>query len=183
MAVNFHNTTDADDPIDAYPGNRCYTISSPGGKFDRSQSDPMPSTFDDFGLRFLYPDNWNIQSRESDETSEGVTLEMPRGGFYTVTKYRDAPPLDVVLEKFATTLRAEYPEIEAEEVGDRDDDDSETLEFRFYYLDLLIVARVMAMSIADQTLVIHIQAESHEFDAGEKVFDAMLKSIRDGLTK
>lgn len=141
----------------------------------------MPSTFDDFGLKFLYPDNWQLQSRDSDEASDGVTLELPRGGFFSVTKYHDAPPLDVVLEKIASAMRAEYPEIEAEDQSDLDDDDSEIIEFRFYYLDLLIVARVIAMTIASQTLVVQIQAESREFDAGEPVFAAMLKSIRDGL--
>jgi len=141
----------------------------------------MPSTFDDFGLKFLYPDNWQLQSRDSDEASDGVTLELPRGGFFSVTKYHGAPPLDVVLEKIASAMRAEYPEIEAQDQSDLDDDDSEIIEFRFYYLDLLIVARVIAMTIASQTLVVQIQAESREFDAGEPVFAAMLKSIRDGL--
>jgi len=143
----------------------------------------MPSTFDDFGLRFLYPDNWQIQSRDNDEVSDGVTLELPRGGFFSVTKYHQSPPLDVVLEKIASAMQAEYPELEAEEIGNFDDDDSETLEFRFYYLDLLIVARVYAMSIQSQTYVVQIQAESREFDTGEPVFAAMLKSIRDGLDK
>lgn len=141
----------------------------------------MPSTFDDFGLRFIYPDNWQIQSRDSDEASDGVTLELPRGGFFSVTKYRAAPPMDVVLEKIVSAMRAEYPELEAEELGDIDDDDSETIELRFYYLDLLIIARIMAMTIASQTIVVQIQAESREFDAGEPVFAAMMKSIRDGI--
>ena len=129
----------------------------------------------------MYPDNWEVQTRESDETSDAVTLELPRGGFFSVTKYREAPPLDTVVDKIVVAMRAEYPEVEIEDLSTVDDEDSETLEFRFYYLDLLIVARVIAMSVAEQTLVIQIQAESREFDAGEPVFNAMLKSIRDGL--
>jgi len=141
----------------------------------------MPATFDDFGLRFLYPDNWEVQTRDSDETSDGVTLELPRGGFFSVIKYRNAPPLDTVVDKIVVAMRAEYPEVEIEDLSTVDDEDSETLEFRFYYLDLLIVARVIALSVDEQTLVVQIQAESREFDAGEPVFSAMLKSIRDGL--
>jgi hypothetical protein len=141
----------------------------------------MPSTFDDFGIHFLYPDNWIIQSRDSDDVSDTVTLELPRGGFFAVTKYRESPPLDVVMEKIVSAMKAEYPELEAEEIGDVDDDDSEAVEMRFYYLDLLIVARVRVLVVSGVTLAVQIQAESREFDAGEPVFAAMLKSICDGI--
>jgi hypothetical protein len=140
----------------------------------------MPITFDDFGIRFLYPDNWLIQSRESDDESDNVTLEMPNGGFFSVTKYRVPQTIDAVLEPIAVAMKNEYPEVEIEEL-DSLDDDSDSIEFRFYYLDLLIVARVIAMVIDETTLVIQVQAESRDFDAGEPVYNAMLKSIRDGM--
>lgn len=140
----------------------------------------MPATFDDFGIRFLYPDNWQIQSRESDEESDNVTLEMPSGGFFSVTKYRSPQPIDSVLEPIAVAMKNEYPEVEIEEL-DSLDDEADSIEFRFYYLDLLIVARVTAMVLAEQTIVVQVQAESRDFDAGEPVYNAMLKSIRDGI--
>jgi hypothetical protein len=140
----------------------------------------MPATFDDFGIRFLYPDNWLIQSRESDDESDNVTLEMPNGGFFSVTKYRSTQTIDAVLEPIAVAMKHEYPEVDIEEL-DSLEDDSDTIEFRFYYLDLLIVARVIAMVIEEKTLVVQVQAESRDFDASEPVFNAMLKSIRDGM--
>ncbi len=139
----------------------------------------MPSTFDDFGVRFLYPDNWQIQSRDTNDESDAVTLEMPNGGFFSVTKYHHSPPIEDVLEGIAGAMKSEYPEVEIEET---EDDDADIMEFRFYYLDLLIVARVTAMVLANQTVVVQVQAESRAFDAGEPVFHAMLKSIRDGIT-
>lgn len=138
----------------------------------------MPSTFDDFGFRFLYPDNWQIQSRDANDESEGVTLEMPNGGFFSVTKYLGSPAVDDVLEGIASAMKSEYPEVEIEEI---EDDDAEVMELRFYYLDLLIVARVTGLVLANQTMVVQVQAESRAFDEGEPVYNAMLKSIRDGM--
>jgi hypothetical protein len=60
------------------------------------------------------------------------------------TAYRR--PIDAVLEPIAVAMKNEYPEVEIEEL-DSLDDDSDSIEFRFYYLDLLIVARVIAMVI------------------------------------
>src|SRR5687768_11397222 len=125
----------------------------------------MPSTFDDFGIRFLYPDNWLLQSRESDDDSDTVTLEMPNGGFFSVTKHHGCPPIDDVLESIASAMRSEYPEVEMEILDAADsDDESEAIEFRFYYLDLLIVARITAMVLGGNTIVVQVQAENRDFD-------------------
>lgn len=140
----------------------------------------MPSTFEDFGLRFLYPDNWQIQARESDDESDSVTLEMPSGGFFSVTQYKAPQLIESVLEPIIVAMKTEYPDVEIEEL-DALDEDSDSIEFRFYYLDLLIIARVTAMIMSEKTLVVQVQAESRDFDAGEPVFAAMLKSIRDGI--
>ena len=75
-------------------------------------------------------------------------------------------------------MKGEYPEIEIEEM---EDDDADVMELRFYYLDLLIVARVTGIVLANQTIVVQVQAESRAFDKGEPVYNAMLKSIRDGM--
>ena len=148
----------------------------------------MPLTFDDFGIRFLYPDNWLVQSRESDDDSDSVTLEMPNGGFFSVTRHHASPAIEDVLDNIAAAMRAEYPEIEIEQVDSPGSDDpsgrdtqSAAIELRFYYLDLLIVARITAMMLSGHTVVVQVQAESRDFDTGEPVYNAMLKSIRDNM--
>jgi hypothetical protein len=142
----------------------------------------MPSTFNDFGVHFLYPDNWSILSCDSDESSDTVTLEMPNGGFFSVTNYSEPQAIDELLSKFAFAMREEYPQAEIEEIVTTPHGNEATLDLSFYYLDLLIVARVTAMTLGEQTVVVQVQAESRDFDAGELVFAAMLKSIRDGVT-
>ena len=47
----------------------------------------------------------------------------------------------------------------------------------FYYLDLLVRAKLIAFEIPDQTILVHFQAEDSEFRGLEKVFDAMLLTL------
>lgn len=139
----------------------------------------MPATFDEFGVQFLYPDNWLLQGVESDDESDSVTLEMPRGGFFAVTKYRQPADLDDVLDRATAVMREEYPELECEP-ADFEEGDGDARELRFYYLDLLIVVRLTAMNINGDTILVQAQAESREFDASEPVFAAMMHSLRQG---
>ncbi|MGB7329579.1 MAG: hypothetical protein WBD31_32190, partial [Rubripirellula sp.] len=76
-------------------------------------------------------------------------------------------------------IAKEYGEVERTNVdvpeaiaGDR------TVDFQFYYLDLIIISRLMLARINDLKFVIQMQAESRDFDANEMVFQAILKQIR-----
>ncbi len=140
----------------------------------------MPAIFEEFGIRFLYPDNWAIGSRESDLNVEAITLELPGGGFYSVARHfqHDAP--EQLLEKIVTTMRLEYPEMESDAIAVSEDDDF-FIETRFYYLDLLVTSRLTAIEVADDLVIVQQQAESREFDRNEPVFAAILRSLKDSL--
>ena len=58
----------------------------------------MPQSFESFGLQFLYPDNWTQVERSDDEGKEGVTLELPSGGFFTVERTRAGELVEEVIE-------------------------------------------------------------------------------------
>ena len=139
----------------------------------------MPTTFESFGVRFLYPDNW-IEIENSGQTITGVTLELPSGGFFSVDQQLDDVNGNDLLEEIERTLIAEYSEVEREDVildnaigGER------TIELRFYYLDLLIVSRVVLLGGFTPPLVLQMQAEARDFDSNEKVFEAILQQLRD----
>lgn len=140
----------------------------------------MPGTFEDFGLRFLYPDNWTIGGREEDTRCEGVTLDLPAGGFFSVTRYFDQSEPETLLSEIAGAMKIEYPEIETDPIAVSDDDDF-FIESRFYYLDLLVISRATAIEAGDDIVVVHAQAESREFDSGEKVFEAIIRSLRESI--
>ena len=142
----------------------------------------MPATFESFGIKFLYPDNWKEIERPEDEGSDGVTLELPTGGFFSLEKEREGQPISEIIDEVADSIAEDYDEIEQEEVSLPEAlPDEKSIDFRFYYLDLLIVSRLIILLAGDTTLILQLQAESRNFDDNELVFAAILKQIRESL--
>jgi hypothetical protein len=141
----------------------------------------MPATFEDFGFRFLYPDNWVLQSRDGDSRCDGVTLDLPGGGFFSVTRYYNvAQRPEEVLTQITEAMRADYFDMETDEIQLNEQDDF-FIESRFYYLDLLIISRMIALEAGNDLIVVQPQAESREFDKNEPVFAAIIQSLRQSL--
>ncbi len=139
----------------------------------------MPATFDSFGIKFLYPDNWSVADRSENEGNEGVTLDLPSGGFFTIECEHEGQLAEELIEEIADTIEEDYGEIEREEIRLTGAPDNEkAVEFRFYYLDLLILSRLVIVNINNATYLVQMQAESRDFDANEMVFAAILKQIR-----
>lgn len=145
----------------------------------------MPAQFDSFGVRFLYPDNWTVAEREETEGDQGTTFDLPSGGFVSLERTR-ASEVEELIDRIVKTIAADYEELEREDLTlDVLPENTPVTDLRFYYLDLLIVSRlvVLAMQAAgedQQVLVVQMQAESRDFDKNEPVFAAILKQIIDG---
>ena len=139
----------------------------------------MPATFESFGIRFLYPDNWTVAQRGEDESDEGLTLELPSGGFFSIELEDEGHSDDEVIKRVEEAIRVEYHEVETEEVALNDaSEDERCVDMRFYYLDLLIISRLVLVKRDAETLIVQIQSESRDFDQNEPVFNAILKQIR-----
>ena len=139
----------------------------------------MPATFESFGIKFLYPDNWTVSERDEMEGSDGVTLELPSGGFFTVEREHEGQLAEELIEQIADSIEEDYGEVEREDCELADAKQGErAVEFRFYYLDLLIISRLVILTVGDATYVVQMQAESRDFDSNELVFTALLKQIR-----
>ena len=139
----------------------------------------MPATFDSFGIQFLYPDNWTIVDRDEDEGSDGVTMELPTGGFFSIDREQQGILEEELIEEISQAFQEEYEDLERESIAlDDSGDDERVVDFRFYYLDLLIISRLILITIGDQRFVIQFQAESRDFDKNEMVLAAILKQIR-----
>ena len=139
----------------------------------------MPLTFESFGLKFLYPDNWVISTRAPDEGDDGLTLELPSGGFLSI-EVDDGELTDAdLLERVADAIREDYEDVESEEVSLAGaGPDESAVDFRFFYLDLLVVSRAVILTLGKRRLLIQFQAESRDFDANETVVDAILQQLR-----
>ena len=142
----------------------------------------MPATFDSFGIKFLYPDNWKEIERPEDEGGDGVTLELPTGGFFSLEKEREGQLVEEIIEEVADSIAGDYEEIEREEVPMNGATPNErAIDFRFYYLDLVIVSRLIILIAGGRTLILQMQAESRDFDENELVLSAIMKQIRESI--
>lgn len=136
----------------------------------------MPATFDAFGVRFLYPDNWSVADRGEDEGDQGVTLDTPGGGFLAIELTDPEMSEDELIEQFYSTIVEDYEDVERGEPIISADEC--VIDFQFYYLDLLICSRLILLDRDDARLMIQIQAESRDFDQNAAVFDAITQQIR-----
>ena len=139
----------------------------------------MPATFESLGIKFLYPDNWTLTERAAEEGISGATFELPTGGFFSIERTTESIPAEQVMDEIESSISAEYGEVEREpaEVS-YGFADEQSVDFRFYYLDLIIVSRLMMVRIDPHRFVIQIQAESRDFEANERVFEAIMKQIQ-----
>ena len=144
----------------------------------------MPAQFDSFGVRFLYPDNWTVADRDEEEGDQGATLDLPTGGFISL-ELTHADAVDDLVEGIVRTIAAEYDDLEREESHlEVLPESTPVTDLRFYYLDLLIVSRLVFLKppsdeLGENVLFIQMQAESRDFDKNEAVFAAILKQIVD----
>ena len=135
----------------------------------------MPGNFEGFGIAFLYPDSWTL---ESDNDAKSVSLESPDGAFFTVTRFENSVDADTAIERGVSAMQQEYDEVENEALtksfaGLR----LEGSLLRFVYLDLIIASQLLAIEHGGVTYLVQIQAEDRDHERLEPVFDAMLTSL------
>ena len=74
----------------------------------------MPRTFDNLGIRFIYPDNWELDDSEALGGRPSVTVYSPEGAFWSVMlDAATADPAELAAEVL-NALKQEYAESEAE---------------------------------------------------------------------
>ncbi|MEM6688567.1 MAG: hypothetical protein AAF664_04015 [Planctomycetota bacterium] len=148
----------------------------------------MPKTFLGFPEPLMYPDNWSIAEEPTDETeaprpANGLMLESPDGGFVDIRSVDrlDDEAIDEYFQEVLSDLEENYGEVERDN-GIAVPEPLEAViveqtEFRFYYLDLLILSRVIIIGDDDgegPRYVFHAQAESRRFDENEQLLQALM---------
>src|SRR5205814_3776034 len=95
----------------------CYQRAQPRGSLRRrchnvAQEWPMPAVFQNFGVRFLYPENWSI----TDEDDEGwpctVTVQSQETGFWSLHVYPPAHEFKSIVKELIAAIQAEFSDIE-----------------------------------------------------------------------
>ncbi len=138
----------------------------------------MPALYTQSGIRFLYPENWSLVDEEIEAWPRGVTVQSEETSFFTLHVYPAGHDIGEIIDTVIATIREEYPELEIleakESVGDLW---AQGVDICFFFLDLLVEAKIRAVQTPTYTLVWHYQAESREFEKMEPVFQAIAISL------
>jgi len=136
----------------------------------------MTAEFNEMGVRFLYPENWEVSSETSGGWPLSVSVHSPTGAFWSVNiDTRDCAQL---ADEALQAMRREYDEVELDSLEYQLDDlRISGYELHFYCLDLLIVSHVLAVPGDEVSMVVLYQAEYRDFLKLKPVFDAISLSL------
>jgi hypothetical protein len=83
-----------------------------------------------------------------------------------------------VIDTVIDTIREVYPDLEILEGKEKlGDVQASGVDICFFFLDLLVEAKIRAIQTPTYTLVWHYQAETREFEKMEPVFQAIATSL------
>jgi len=137
----------------------------------------MPGVFEKFGIKFLYPENWQIAEESGDDWPQTVTVQSPEGAFLAIYVYEGGVNLRDLVREAVKAMQAEYEDIEAEEILQPEEADY-GYNLDFYCLDLVVTAHIRGALLPGLAVVWQSQAETREFDQCELVFKAITTSLR-----
>jgi hypothetical protein len=137
----------------------------------------MVAAFDESGVRFKYPENWQAE-REPTENGWAVTLQSPGTAFLMVALREDLPEPDAMAESVLAEVRGEFPDLEADpmrtEIAGRP---AVGYDVRFFSLDITNTSKIRSLECDAGTLMILFQCEDRELVTCDPVFEAVCASL------
>jgi hypothetical protein len=144
----------------------------------------VPARFERLGIAFYYPDNWTLEEDRLPAGRASVTVYSPGGAFWSVALHPNTVSPNRLADAALATMKAEYEELEAEQVGETIAGHEMTgYDLNFYCLDLTNTASVRTLRTGQGTWTVFCQAEDREFDQLQQVFRAMTVSLLDGIDR
>jgi len=143
-----------------------------------TEAGAMSSQYQNFGVEFLYPENWEIVDEQLDELPHRVSVQSPGGGYWELQVYPSRIALDQLNDEVLRAMRQEYADLESELVtDDMCGTPAAGYDLSFFYLDLLVTSKIRSFDVGDRTYLLICQAESREFDRQQLVFEAITTSL------
>jgi len=137
----------------------------------------MPASFDKFGVKFLYPDDWTLEI-STEEEEEGATVYSPGGGFWSLAiRAGDEDPAELATVALAA-LAGEYADVDSEPANETiAGQELVGYDVNFYCLDLTNTAQIRACRRDGRSLLMLWQAEDREYAEVSKIFRAITTSL------
>ena len=138
----------------------------------------MPVIFNHQGIKFLYPDNWNLASQSLDTIPIVVELQSPSSAFWTLHVYPADSDAGEIVDEFRDAMVEEFEGLEAWPIEEMEGDEPVLgYDMSFYCLDFLIAAKVRCWRLGNSLILTHAQAEDREFEETAAMFHAMTVSL------
>jgi hypothetical protein len=138
----------------------------------------VPAVYDHLGIRFLYPDNWEVDTSDASDERNSISVYSPGGALWSLMVYPPDEDLDERTLEVVEALQKEYPEMDIEPVREPlAGHELAGYDLNFFYLDLTNTAWVRGLRTPRASYVILCQAEDREFDEIEAVFRAITISL------
>ena len=137
----------------------------------------MPAVFEQDGVRFQYPENWEF-AREDHPSGWSLTLQSPSTAFIMITFDSDMPEAELMAETALEAMKAEYEDLDAEPIV-------ETIagqpacghDMRFFSLDLTNTCCTRSFYGAGGTVLLLWQTNDLEIEMVEPVVKAVCASL------
>jgi hypothetical protein len=142
----------------------------------------MPQTFDQFGIKFQYPDNWTVDNADLRAGNTAVTIFSPGGAFWSVALHEALADPGRMAKAALEAMQKEYDSVEFEPVTQTIGKFETTgFDLNFFCFDLTSTARIRSFQLDRRTFTIFCQGEDRELAEVGRVFDAMTFSMLSGL--
>lgn len=138
----------------------------------------MPSVYDEAGIRFQYPETWELEDADDEEARAQITVSSPDTAFWSLSVYPGLRDVRSLLNEVLQAMQSEYPELEHHQADEQINElPLVGYDINFCYLDLTNTALVRVFHHQDATCLLLCQAEDHELKTAGPVFRAMTQSL------
>jgi hypothetical protein len=140
----------------------------------------MIAIFDDYGVRFEYPGEWELDVAD-DGTRTTVSLQAPDApAFVMVALDQDRPAPAAVADEALEAMRAEYPELEAVPALETIDGHRAIgHDLEFFSLDMTSACAIRSFRTKRRTILIFAQWTSLDDDAAESQIRALRATLEE----
>ncbi len=140
----------------------------------------MFATYEKFGIRFLYPENWAVTDEQLEEWPHSVSVQSPSGAYWELRVYPSRISLKRLTKQAVTAMQDVYEDIESQSVtGEMWSVSTVGYDLDFFCLDFLVTSRIRGFYLGSRTCLLTCQAESREFEQKQPIFEAIMKSLLD----
>ncbi len=138
----------------------------------------MPLEFNRAGLRFDYPESWQIDDSDILAGRKSVTVYSPSGAFWSVAIHPRGTDPEMLIKGIVEMIRAEYQLVEFEPANELVEGNQLLgYDMAFFYLDFLNAAQIRAIETPWATFTFFCQGEDRDFESALPVFKAMTVSL------